>query len=42
MSILNTLSLEINRKITINFDRSDLSSDADLLLNKMIYKEEWY
>ena len=34
MSIVNTLSLESNRKIKINFDGGDLSSDADLLLIK--------
>ena len=34
MSIVNTLSLESNRKIKINFDGSDLSSDAGLLLIK--------
>ena len=28
MSIVNTLSLESNRKIKINFDGGDLSSDA--------------
>ena len=32
MSIVNTLSLESNRKIKINFNGSDLSSDAGLLL----------
>ncbi len=40
MSIVNTLSLESNRKIKINFDGGDLSSDAGLLLIKelqMIY-----
>ena len=34
MSIVNTLSLESNRKIKINFDGGDLSSDAGLLLIK--------
>ena len=34
MSIVNTLSLESNRQIKINFDRGDLSSDAGLLLIK--------
>ena len=34
MSILNTLSLESNIKIKINFDGVDLSSDAGLLLIK--------
>ena len=34
MSIVNTLSLESNRRIKINFDRGDLSSDAGLLLIK--------
>ena len=34
MSIVNILSLECNRKIKINFDVGDLSSDAGLLLIK--------
>ena len=34
MSIINTLSLESNRQIKINFDEGDLSSDAGLLLIK--------
>ena len=34
MSIVNTLSLESNIKIKINFDGGDLSSDAGLLLIK--------
>ena len=34
MSIVNTLSLENNRQIKINFDGEDLSSDAGLLLVK--------
>ena len=34
MSIVNTLSLERNRQIKINFDGGDLSSDAGLLLIK--------
>ena len=34
MSIVNTLSLESNRKIKINFNGGDLSSDASLLLIK--------
>ena len=34
MSIVNTLSLESNRKIKINFDGGDLSADAGLLLIK--------
>ena len=34
MSIVNTLSLESNRKIKINFDGGDLSSDSGLLLIK--------
>ena len=34
MSIVNTLSLESNRKIKINFDGGDLSSDAGLLIIK--------
>ena len=37
MSIVNTLSLESNRQIKINFDGGDLSSDADLLLSKNFY-----
>ena len=32
MSIVNTLALESNRQIKINFDGGDLSSDAGLLL----------
>ena len=34
MSIVNTFSLQSNRKIKINFDGGDLSSDAGLLLIK--------
>ena len=34
MSIVNTLSLESNRQIKINFNGGDLSSDAGLLLIK--------
>ena len=34
MSIVNTLALETNRQIKINFDGGDLSSDAGLLLIK--------
>lgn len=34
MSILNTISLECNKKIKINFNGGDLSSDAGLLLIK--------
>lgn len=34
MAILNTFSLESNRKIKINFDGGDLSSDGGLLLIK--------
>ena len=34
MSIVNTLSLESNREIKLNFDGGDLSSDAGLLLIK--------
>ena len=34
MSIVNTLSLESNRQIKINFDGGDLSSDAGFLLIK--------
>ena len=34
MSIVNTLPLESNRQIKINFDGGDLSYDAGLLLIK--------
>ncbi|MDY4170897.1 MAG: transposase, partial [[Ruminococcus] gnavus] len=34
MSIVNTLSLESNRQIKINFNGGDLSSDTGLLLIK--------
>ena len=34
MSIVNTLSFESNRKIKINFDGDDLSSNVGLLLIK--------
>lgn len=34
MDILNTISLESNSQIKINFDGGDLSSDAGLLLFK--------
>ena len=34
MCILNTLALNSNRQIKINFDGGDLSSDAGLLLIK--------
>ena len=34
MNYFNTTSLESNRKIIINFDGGDLSSDAGLLLIK--------
>lgn len=34
MNIVNTLSLECNRQIKMNFDGGDLSSDAGLLLIK--------
>lgn len=34
MNILNTLTLKSNRRIKINFDGGDLSSDAGLLLLK--------
>ena len=34
MSIVNTLALESNRQIKINFDGGNLSSDAGLLLIK--------
>lgn len=38
MNKVKTLSLESNRKIKINFNGGDLSSDAGLLLNKRIRK----
>ena len=39
MSIVNTLALESNRKIKINFDGGDLSSDAsDELTNDPVFK----
>ena len=38
MSIVNTLALESNRQIKINFDGGDLSSDAGLLLKKNVRK----
>ncbi len=34
MTILNTISLESNRQIIINFNGGDLSSDGGLLLIK--------
>ena len=34
MSIVNTLTLESNRQIKINFDGGDLFSDAGLILVK--------
>ena len=34
MSILNTFSLECNKKIKINFNGGDLSSDGGLILIK--------
>ena len=34
MTILNTISLESNKQIKINFDGGDLSSDGGLLLIK--------
>ena len=34
MTILNTISLECNKKIKINFNGGDLSSDGGLLLIK--------
>ena len=37
MSIVNTLALESNRQIKINFDGGDLSSDAGLLLIKIYF-----
>ena len=41
MSIVNTLTLESNRQIKINFDGGDLSSDAGLLLiEEMIFRQE--
>ena len=39
MSIVNTLTLESNRQIKINFDGGDLSSDAGLLLIKELFLE---
>ena len=42
MSIVNTLSLESNRQIKINFDGGDLSSDAGLLLIKEFVPEFRY
>ena len=42
MSIVNILSLESNRKIKINFDGGDLSSDAGLLLIKEFLNEFQY
>ena len=41
MSIVNTLSLESNRQIKINFDGGDLSSDAGLLYQR-IRKQTWH
>ena len=41
MSIVNTLSLESNRQIKINFDGGDLSSDAGLLLIKEFVSKGW-
>ena len=35
MGIVNTLALESNRHIKINFDGGNLSSDAGLLLIKV-------
>lgn len=34
MTILNTISLESNKKIKINFNGGDLSSDGGMLLIK--------
>ena len=42
MSIVNILSLESNRKIKINFDGGDLSSDTGLLLIKEFLNEFQY
>ena len=42
MSIVNTLPLESNRQIKINFDGGDLSSDAGLLLIKELKTCEKY
>ena len=42
MSIVNTLSLESNRKIKNNFDGGDLSSDEGLLLIKEFLNEFQY
>lgn len=42
MSIVNTLSLERNRQIIINFARGDLTPDAGLLLNKRVYLPAWF
>jgi hypothetical protein len=39
MNIVNTLALESNRQIKINFDGEDLSSDAGLLLIKEFINE---
>ena len=35
MSFVNTLALESNRQIKINFDGGDLSSDAGLLYQQI-------
>ena len=40
MSIVNTLALESNRQIKINFDGGDLSSDAGLLDKGQLYSPE--
>ena len=40
MTILNTISLESNKQIKINFDGGDLSSDGGLLLIKEFASKE--
>ena len=42
MSIVNTLALESNRQIKINFDGGDLSSDAGFTSYQRIRKQTWY
>jgi len=42
MNSLNTLALESNKKIKINFDGGDLSSDAGLLLIKEFAAKLWF
>ena len=41
MDILNTISLESNSQIKMNFDGGDLSSDAGLLLFKEFLFKIW-